>query len=426
MELKDLQKKKLPDAPGVYQFRDADGNILYIGKATSLKDRVRSYFDPDLAEGRGPHIAHMVSIADTVTYNKTESVLEALLLEANQIKKERPPYNTDQKDDKSFQFVVITKEDFPRVLFVRGKDLFDPRQKGKNVPEHIAYTFGPFPKGGALKEALKIIRKIFPYRDKCTPCSEQKGECLPAPSGARQAGKPCFNRQIGLCPGVCSGEITSAEYKKQIQNIRMLFEGKKKQVVKQLEKRMNEAARAQEFEKAQSIKQQLFALEHIQDVALIKDEGLKAPQGIRIEGYDIAHTSGTNAVGVMTVVQDSVPETSEYRTFHIKSFQGTDDTRALSEVLERRLGHPEWQLPRMIVVDGGKAQKNAAERVLRDAGVSIPVIAVTKDERHKPKAILGKADLRKTYEKEILRVNQEAHRFAVSFHRKTRKKGFTK
>lgn len=399
MEYADVKKLRLPDSPGVYFFRDARKKILYIGKATSLRDRVRSYFSPDLADTRSPLIKAMVRNAVSITVQETGSVLEALLLEAQLIKKHKPPHNTGGKDDKSHNFVVITDEKFPRVLIKRGRDL--TKKKTKEKPKYI---FGPFPHGTQLKEAIKIIRKIFPFRDTCTPNSK----------------KPCFNRQIGLCPGVCSDEITERDYKKVIRNIRLLFEGKKGSLLKALEKEMVLAAHKLEFEEAQKIKETIFALNHIQDIALIKDASFKTLDNLRIEAYDIAHLSGMFVVGVMTVVEGGETQKSEYKKFKIKGFQGADDTKALREILERRLTHPEWQLPKLIVVDGAMAQKNAAEQVLRDAGIKIPVVAVVKNERHKPKDILGDKSIKDEYEKQIILANAESHRFALSFHRKSR------
>jgi excinuclease ABC subunit C len=406
MNFSDVKKKKLPDTPGVYFFlgprkntRANEREILYIGKATSLRDRVRSYFSPDLVDMRSPLIEAMVAQAEDVDYKQTDSVLEALVLEARLIKKHQPKHNTDLKDDKSFNFVIITNEAYPRVLIARERDIV--KKKIKHKPKDI---FGPFPHGGQLKEGLKILRTIFPFRDTCEP----------------DTGKPCFNRQIKLCPGVCTGEVTEAEYKKQIRNIKMFFEGKKGNLVKTLIKEMMAAAKKLEFEKAQQIKNTLFALEHIRDVALIKDESFKTPGGLRIEAYDIAHTSGKDMVGVMTVVEAGEIQKSEYRKFNIKSFEGVNDTRALREVLERRLEHHDWELPKIIVVDGGKAQKNVMEKVLSHVGVSIPVMSVVKDERHRPKDILGDKKIKETYEKQIILANAESHRFALSFHRKSR------
>jgi excinuclease ABC subunit C len=415
MNLQDLKKKKLPDTSGVYMFIGARKKILYIGKATSLRSRVRSYFDKDIRDKRGQHIAAMVEQAKEVDFIETDSVLEALILEANLIKKYEPHYNTKEKDDKSFNYIVITKEDFPRVLIVRARELF-----GSSTPKNkyeVKYAFGPFPQGTVLKDALKIIRKIFPFRDKCLPARH-------AQTGIPISGKPCFNRQIKLCPGVCSGEISKKEYAKVVQNIRLFLDGKKGQIIKKLEREMRAVAKKLEFEKASEIKKTIFALKHIRDVALMKNE--RHPMSLvgefRIEAYDVAHISGKFVVGVMTVVEDGEAKKSDYRKFKIKSFEGADDTRALKEILERRLTHPQWQLPKLMVVDGGKAQKNTAEKVLKELGSAIPVVGVVKDERHKPKNITGKRVLVEKYEKEILLANNEAHRFAITYHRLLRSK----
>lgn len=402
--------KKFPETPGVYFFRRGE-DVLYIGKATSLKDRVRSYFSQDMSVTRGPKIVRMLERIDTVTYEKTDSVLEALLLEAHLIKKYQPEYNTKEKDNKSFYYVVITKEDFPRVLLVRGRDILVSSLSGKKKADYtIAHSFGPFPSGQTLRDALGLIRKIFPFRDKCVPCAGEK--C-----------KPCFNRQIGLCPGVCTGEITKESYQATIDHIVRFFKGEKKAIVKDLEKDMKMLAKEHKFEEAGQLKKQIFALTHIHDVSLIKEETFdaKAPSGFRIESYDIAHMSGTNMVGVMTVVEDGEIEKSEYRKFTIKHNTGADDTKALKEVVTRRLGHIEWRLPDLIVVDGGVAQKRAVESVLRDNKLTIPVVGVVKDERHKPKEILGDKNYLK-YEKEILLSNAEAHRYAIGFHKLLRNK----
>ncbi|MCI0566241.1 GIY-YIG nuclease family protein [bacterium] len=391
--------KKLPDAPGVYMFLGNKRKKLYIGKAASLKNRVRSYFREDIAVTRGPKIAKMLELARSVDFEKTDSVLEALILEAALIKKYQPPYNTDQKDDKSWNYAVITKEEFPRVLLVRQRELLE----GKFDKKFIQYSFGPFTQGGNLKIALKLVRKIIPFRDSCAP----------------ESGKPCFNAQIGLCPGVCSGAITAKEYAKNIRNIKMFFEGKKKTLISKLEREMKTDAKNQEFEKAEEVKRTIFALKHIHDVALLKNEPA-THAAFRIEAYDVAHTSGKNAVGVMAVVTDGVPDKKEYRTFNIKSFEGVNDTRALAEIIDRRLAHHEWKYPRLIVVDGGKAQLNAAEKALNNTGVFIPVVSVIKDERHRAKGILGDQASIRAHEKEIFLANAESHRFSLSRHRRKR------
>lgn len=401
---------RLPDRPGVYIFRGPSRAVLYIGKATSLRSRVASYFRRDLIATRGPILVGMVETAKSVDFIETDSVLEALILEAALIKKHQPIYNTKEKDNKSFNYVVITKENFPRVITMRGREL-------DTKSNEIKYSFGPFPQGSVLREALAIVRKIFPFRDKCKPNS----------------GKPCFNAQIGLCPGVCSGTISKAEYSKTIRRIKLFFEGKKKTLVGGLEREMKVSAKNLKFEEAGKIKRMIFALNHIQDVALLKADFQRASSlnphtsiPIRIEAYDVAHISGTNTVGVMIVLEDGEPKKSDYRKFKIKT-STNDDNASLKEILIRRLDHPEWQMPKLIVVDGGLAQVHTAEKVLGERGVDIPVVGVVKDEHHKPKDFLVGKKSRlmpalAIFDRAILLANSEAHRFAIGFHRILRKK----
>ncbi len=403
MQREDLKKYDIPDAPGVYFFMRGR-NVLYIGKATSLRDRIRSYFSRDLIEARSPLIAAMAEGATGIKWQECGSVLEALILEANLIKKHQPPYNTDEKDDKSFNYLVITKEDFPRILVVRGRELFQ-----KWDSKMIVKTFGPFPQGGSLKEALKIVRKIFPFRDTCTPCrtSDVLHKC-----------KPCFNWQIGLCPGVCSGEVSKAEYASIVKHIATLFSGNFKGLKRQLAAEMKRASATEDFEHAGVLRRQITALEHIRDVSLIKnDMRITTGRGIRIEAYDVAHTGGSETVGVMTVVENGEAEKGAYRKFTIRTV-GNDDPAALKEMLARRLEHTEWQLPRLVVVDGGTAQVRTAQKVLSSAGIEIPVVGVVKNEAHKPERLIGDARSAKLYEKEIVLANAEAHRFAIGWHRK--------
>ena len=423
MKYQDIKKiiAKLPNAPGVYVFKSGQ-KILYIGKATSLRDRVKSYLSSRVLDTRSPLIAKMLSQFDAIDHIKTDSVLEALVLEANLIKKYQPEANIKEKDNKSFNFVVITKEDFPRVLVVRFRELLQTMARSSiSSRSNLAglkvwYSFGPFPNGSQLREAMKIVRKMFPYRDKCTPAIFGQGRTLPKL-------KPCFNRQIGLCPGVCTGEITQDEYQNQIQNIKLFFEGNKRRLIKNLEKQMKAFSYSQEYENANRIKKTLFTLNHIQDIALIKEERLQGStlKSFRVESYDIAHLSGTNVAGAMTVIEDGEAKKSDYRKFKIKDKPGVNDTKALSEVLSRRLGHIEWRLPDLIVVDGGVAQKRVMEKILKQNRQSIPVVSVVKDEYHRSREIIGDKKWLK-YEREILLSNSEAHRFAIGFHKELRGK----
>lgn len=407
MTKENLNTKKLPDKPGVYFFLGKRKEILYIGKATSLRNRVRSYFAGDVRAKRSDIIERMVSEARSVEWTVTDSVLEALILETNLIRTHKPRFNTIAKDDKSFNHLIITNERFPRVLVVRGKDL-----TGEFTEAEIQCHFGPFPSGQSLREALKIIRKLFKYYDTPAPVGSERSKMA--------CGKIDFNRQIGLYPNV-QGE---AEYQKTIRHIKLFFEGKKGQIIKELEREMKRLAKEERFEEAEIVKRRIFALQHIQDIALIKDDmrAYRDARTIRIEAYDVAHLGGKDMVGVMCVVEGGEPRKSEYRKFKINSVAGANDTAALKEVLTRRFAHPEWPFPAVIVVDGSTAQKNAAEAVVKAESHVIPVVAVVKDERHRPVRVLAPRHLRELHEHAILLANAESHRFALAYHTAKRSK----
>lgn len=403
-----LLKKKIPDTPGVYFFLGARKQILYIGKATSLRNRVRSYFADDIKEKRSELIERMVSEARTLEWTQTDSVLEALIVETNLIRTHKPLYNTRSKDDKSYNHLIITNEEFPRVLVVRAKDITE-----RFEPTDIKYEFGPFPSGQLFREALKIVRRLFKFYDTKEPLGLEKTKLA--------KGRVDFNRQIGLYPGAQSKE----EYQKTIRHIRLFFEGKKHQLVKELEKEMMQLAKNEHFEEADIIKKRIFALNHIQDIALIKDENrvYRDEKRIRIEAYDIAHLQGKDMVGVMTVIEGGEVQKSDYRKFKIQTLDDANDPAALKELLSRRLKHLEWPLPHVIVVDGSIAQKNVAEREIKLAGLMIPVVAVVKDERHKASRLIGPKNLLDLHKESILHANAESHRFAISYHREKRGKG---
>ncbi len=401
----------LPEMPGVYFFLGAGDEILYIGKATILSDRVKSYFGPDLAETRGPKLVLMLERAVAIAWIPLDSILEALLREGQLIKKHQPPYNTDAKDDKSYNFVVITKEDFPRVLLVRERDI----ETGKFTAP-IKERFGPYTRGEALRTALKIVRQIFPYRDKCVPYAELTDE-------QKKKARPCFQAQIGRCPGVCVGTVSAVDYRKTVKRIVLFFSGKKVDLVKNLEREMKVAAKELRFEKANEIKRLLFDLGHIRDVALMKLDREES-SAARIEAYDTAHLQGEATVGVMTVVQHALAKKSEYRLFTLRNAHGGNDLSALEEILTRRLAHSEWILPELMVVDGALLQSDVATRILKKKGLTIPVVGVVKNAKHQPDHIIGPRGLVKRFEKDILLANAEAHRFAIRFHRKKKRAQF--
>lgn len=379
--------RKFPDLPGIYRMRDSRRSILYIGKATSLKHRVLSYFQ----RPQESQIEMMLNQVKTIDFLRTESVLEALFLENNLIKKYQPKYNVKLKDDKTFLGILITKEDWPRVM---------PARLTQKLPQGEFY--GPFPSGGEVREALQIIRKIFPFRVSCKPLS----------------GKACFEYHLGMCPGVCAGKISMQDYQKTIKQIKMFLTGKKKEIIKTIEKEMREIAKKMEFEKAAKLRDRINSLKHIQDVALIQEENISHPEDIptRIEAYDVSNISGQFSVGSMVVFSQGLIDKNEYRKFKIKSIEGINDVGAIKEIVSRRFEHSEWTKPDLIVIDGGRGQVNGAKEVLALNHLNIPVVGIAKGPNRDKNEIITdeKIDLD---EKLLLRLRDEAHRFAIQYYR---------
>jgi excinuclease ABC subunit C len=376
MSLRD-QAKQFPLTPGVYTYKDKDGVILYVGRATSLRRRVLQYFRKDI----DPRIGEMVSLAETVTYRPTDTVLETIILEANMIKEYWPKYNILDKDHKSFIFLVIPKTDFPKPIIVRGREL-------KNFPVPEDRVFGPYPSYTALRTVLKIVRRIFPY----STCQSISG--VPA-------GKACFDYQIGLCPGVCIGAISKQDYQKNISNILLLLRGEKTKLVKKLSKENPEAA---------------LHLKHIQDVSLISREDLDVSGHFnRIEGYDISHFAGKEVYGSMVVFTSGEPDNSQYRLFKIKTATN-NDLEALKEMLERRLNHTEWPLPDLILIDGGKPQIEYLASTMERFRVKAPWLGLSKlygDHLVFPAGTKNVfKELAETIKRTLQQVRDEAHRFA--------------
>ncbi len=392
--------KKLPETPGVYIMKDAAGNILYVGKAGNLRRRVSSYFER-------PHdvrIQALVARIATIDHRDTDTAIEALILEAELIRKLSPPFNVKEKDDKSFLYIKITQEKFPRVLLVRGKDMVG--EKGKR--------FGPFTSASSAREALKILRRIFPWSTH-------------PPDRIGTFKRPCFDYEIGLCPGTCVGAISRADYIKNINHLKLFLEGKKVRVIKTLEKEMTTAGRKLEFERAEKLRRQIFALKHIEDTAFISDSEIVMPktEGLpirpfRIEGYDISNISGMSAVGSMVVFENGKSNKDEYRKFKIRTVVGPNDVAMLAEVLGRRFRHANWPLPDLILIDGGLPQTNAAYRAMRAAGLKIPLVGLAKGPERKRNDIVG-AVPKNVSLKTLIQVRDEAHRFAISYHKALRR-----
>ncbi|MEK7138131.1 MAG: excinuclease ABC subunit UvrC [Patescibacteria group bacterium] len=412
--------KNLPQTPGVYIMKGAKGEILYVGKAVNLRRRVSSYF----LRSHDYRLEKLVSLIKKIDHQKTDTGLEALILESELIKKHQPPYNVLEKDDKSFLYVEITKEKFPRVLLIRGKDLHEksPSSHNSKFLIHNSKRYGPFTSSSSLRKALKIIRRIFPYSTHDSKTLLASGYTL------NPSSRPCFDFSIGLCPGTCIGAISQKDYAKTIRNIKLFFSGKKHQILKSLEKEMKQASKELEFEKAEKVRRQIFALKHIEDTAFISDSsysllasGQTLNPTFRIEGYDISNISGTSAVGSMVVFVNRKPDKNEYRKFKIKTVKGPDDTGMLREVLSRRFEHKEWPFPNLILIDGGAGQVNAAKFVLAEYKIKIPVFGIAKGPERKRNDIIGILP-KGVNKKTLIQVRDEAHRFAVSYHRKLRSK----
>ncbi len=407
MEKSDFLKLKIPETAGVYYFLSPAKRILYIGKATSLRSRLKSYFSPDLSSQRSVLIAKMVREAMTIDWTTTESVLEALILETNLIRTHKPKFNTRSKDDKTYNHLIITKEEWPRVLVVRGKDLTE-----LYPPAAIKHHFGPFPSGLLLKDALRIIQKIFRYYDTKKPIGSERSKIV--------RGKIDFNRQLGLYPNT----VDKNAYRRTIRHLALFFSGKKQAVIEDLKRAMLKAAKAERFEEAGQIKRQIFSLQHIEDIALIKHERAQFAdrESFRIEAYDVAHFLGAAMVGALVVIENGEPKKSEYRKFKINTVTIANDPAALREMLQRRVEHSEWASPQLVVVDGNEVQKRQAELVLHQAGYLVPVVAVQKNRQHKPERLIGEPEIIARYELQILFANAEAHRFSNLFHRHTQRK----
>jgi excinuclease ABC subunit C len=413
---------KLPDQSGIYLFYTSKKELIYVGKATSLKSRVSSYFRG--ARSSRPIEQMMHEVVD-IKWKTTDSALEAAILESIYIKKHLPKYNVDGKDDKSWNYIVITNETYPQVKTFRQREMEmikkNKEQRAKNkIDNEFLYVFGPYP-GLNSAAAMKVLRRMFLFSN----CQKQSKPGKPL--------KPCLYRQMGQCLGVCTGEITPKEYKaKVIRPLTTFLSGKKKQVITDFEKQMKRAAKQEDFETAGRLRDQLKQLERIQDIAMInssfttdRKEVLKGVS--RIEGYDISNLGSTGKVGSMVVFVDGYPDKKEYRKFTIKTVKGQSDVDCLEEVIRRRLKHDEWQYPNIFLIDGGLPQVNKVQSIFDELGVLIPVVGIAKGPLRKKNDFVFPKPTKeimlwvKQNEDVLVRVRDEAHRFAITFQRSKRK-----
>lgn len=445
--------KDTPNVPGVYTFRKRN-NAIYVGKAENLKKRLASYF----RKNAGPKVEALRSEATKLEWKELTSDVEALIKEAELIKKYHPKYNVIMRDDKNYFFVEFTHEEFPRI-FVTHQPLRITESRYKN--SHI----GPFTSGSALYITLRILRRIFPY---CT-CKELHK-------------RPCLNAEIGRCLGCCctrpvrnsppqrssgrasagaisngvkgGGENESCKkrYQENIKNISAILSGKKKTLLKDLSKKMKEAVKNEEFERAATLRNQIEGIENIflhqkfLDQDLLKrrrghewqkiERTLQAILGTsrrlpRVEGYDISNISGTEATGSMVVFVNGAPSKNDYRKFKIKSVHQISDVDMHREVMKRRFNHPEWGMPDILLIDGGKPQLNAILQTLQIKnikGIFVAGLAKREEELFLP----GRRDsirldsLPPHTMHFFQHVRDESHRFAKKYHHKLREISFRK
>lgn len=422
--------KKAPHSPGIYFFKNTDGKILYVGKAQNLKLRLLSY--ANLSRGEMVKLK-MLEEANKIEWRELTSNIEALIEEAIAIKRYRPKYNIVFRDDKNYFFVGITKEKFSRVIKTHQPMREVRLQEISRSRISRADFFGPYTDGWAIKSVLRSLQKIFPY---CI-CKEKHK-------------RPCLYSDIGKCLGVCcvkdekifpDWEERERNYRKNISAIRKILSGKRKDVIKKLEREMKKFSEEQNFEEALRKRDQIQALDNIfrhRHIVLreLDPERLKAlvtakdllelkDIPLRIEGYDISNLQGTNAVGSMVVFEEGSPKKSDYRLFKIRIKNTPDDTAMHKEVLLRRLKHDEWPLPDLILIDGGLGQWNAAKKILVESDLNIPLASLAKREEELWLGKDKKIELKKMPPSLLhlfQHIRNESHRFAINFHRDRRSK----
>ncbi len=393
----------LPDHPGVYIMKDAQGAVVYVGKAKSLKKRVVSYLGRDLA---AKTMALMSRVAD-IEYRLTASEGFALLLEASLIHQYKPKYNISLRDDKSFPLVKITREAFPLICVTRKKEADGARY------------FGPYVNAGLLREALQTIRRHFPFRS-----------CRKLP---RQA---CMYYRIGLSPAPCIGKITQSEYGRTVKNIIMILEGKTEALIRNLSGAMHRLAGEKRFEQAAVLRDKILALASLrheyrppeEQIHALKDAlGLINPPE-RIEAFDVSNLSGQQAAAAMVSFYKGRPDKNHYRRFKIKTISRVDDYAMLREAVRRRYTRvlaERLTLPDLILVDGGKGHLAAARGELRALGINVCVIGLAKEHERVYLADRGQP-LKLASDSGALQliryIRDEAHRFAVKYHHLLRRK----
>lgn len=403
--------KKIPQSPGVYLFLDRKKTPLYIGKAANLRKRVASYFQNKYHPPKTR--ALLASIRD-LDYIPTRSSAEALIYEANLIKEKKPKYNIELKDDKSYPFLKLTKnEKFPR--------LFISRRKKKDG----AIYYGPYTNAKLLKSALSAIQGIFFLRS-----------CVKLPKRA------CLKAHLGGCLAPCDGGISEKEYKKAVGEVKLFLECRKETLLRKISGEINRASKKLDYEKALMLRDRIEALSEVwkgrkPPAPLNKEMNrLKEVLGLvvfpaRVEAFDISDIHGKEAVGSMVSFFCGKPQKDEYRRFRIKSVSGINDYEMIREVIRRRYARllkEKSAFPDLILIDGGRGHLNAAKNELRKIGpLKVPIISIAKENEYiftegkKAPLRLPKSE---PALKSIMKMRDEAHRFAISYHKLLRSKNF--
>ena len=426
-----LNQKELGEAPktsGIYLFKDLNGKVLYVGKAKNLKERLSYYFSPNLIETKTRLV---LKEAQDLYYIQTISESDALILEADFIKRLKPKYNILLKDDKFYLYLRITRInsliEVPRVFFAR-----------KKLPDSSKY-FGPFPEGGLIKRVLREVRKIINFAD----CSDTKF------LRHRKSDRGCLYFDLNLCLAPCAIKMNHHEYLSKVKILKEFLQKGSENLEKFIRKQMEDYSLRLDFEKAQKEKIKLDTLEQIRSLhfspedyrenpnlftdfylkSLIELEELLIKNGIvkqfvpthkplRIEGYDVSNLSGTNPSASMVVFEGNQPLKSGYRRFKIKKVKGINDYQMIKEVVERRLSHKNWPLPDLILVDGGLGQLKILLETLKENGLTVPVLGLAK---RLERVAINRKYVNLKPDSPLLNllkaVRDESHRFAKKYHK---------
>jgi excinuclease ABC subunit C len=414
--------KQFPTTPGVYLMKDAQGVVLYIGKARNLRSRASHYFTKAAAEDY--RTADLVPLIADIDFLPAESEVDALLLEARLVKDVRPRFNVDLKDDKSFPYLQIRmREDYPRVEFTRT-----PRSRGVRL-------YGPFTSARSLRHAIQVMQRLFQFRT-CTldiKIDDKRWRWF----------RPCLLHSIRQCTAPCNLRITKEEYRAQIRKLRLVLEGKKDRLLKEMKRDMQEASAALLFEKAARLRDDMIALQKLGQRGDVKRDaqpevfpidprkglaGLRKVLGLAkrprtVEGLDIAHLQGQDTVASLVSFIDGLPFKPGYRRYKIQSVAGVDDFASIREVVTRRfrrMASEEQAFPDILLIDGGLGQLHAAEEAFRFLGIEPPTL-ISLAKREEEIYRLGSSEplvlSRHSAALRLLQyVRDEAHRFAQHYH----------